>query len=236
MIVRREGDREVAAGLTGKVPPIAAGDRLTRDEFLRRWEAHPEIKNAELIGGMVFMASPVSAQHGETDGDVGTWLGLYRVWTPGTAMGHSSTSYLLDDVPQPDTYLRILPEYGGGSWIEDKYLHGIPELLAEIALSSASYDLHVKFNLYQASKIPEYLVVLLYEQQIRWHILVDGRYQILSADPDGIWRSRMFPGLWLDGAALLKGNMVQVVAKLQDGVNSPEHRAFVEQLARHKQK
>src|SRR5207253_7509645 len=121
------------------VPPLAFGDKLTREEFLRRWEAHPEIKNAELIGGMVFMPSPVSVDHGETDNDVGGWLCLYKAATPGTAAGNNTTSYLLDDVPQPDTYLRILPEYAGRTWVEDKYLHGTPEFLAEIALSSASY-------------------------------------------------------------------------------------------------
>lgn len=201
---------------------------------MRRWEAHPEIKNAELIGGMVFMASPVSIQHGDTHGDVGTWLGVYKAATPGTGSANSATSYLLDDVPQPDLNLRILSEYGGGSWVEDKYLHGIPEFLAEISLSSASYDLHVKLNLYQASKIPEYLALLLYEQEIRWHILVDGKYQILPPDPDGVWRSRVFPGLWLAGSALLGGDMSHVLAKLQEGLSSAAHRAFVAELARRK--
>ena len=87
-------------------------------------------------------------------------------------------------MPQPDLNLRILPDYGGGSWVEDRYLHGIPELLAEIARSSASYDLHVKLELYQAVKVPEYLVILLFEREIRWHVLVNGRYQLLPPDPD----------------------------------------------------
>jgi hypothetical protein len=107
------------------------------------------------------MSSPVSVDHGDMDGDVGTWLGVYKVRTPGTASGRNTTSFLLHDTPQPDLNLRMIPECGGASWVEDKYLHGIPELLAEICRSSASYDLHVKLDLYEAARVPEYLAVLL---------------------------------------------------------------------------
>jgi hypothetical protein len=151
----------MATALEERIPPLAAGDKLTREEFLRRWEAHPQIKNAELLGGIVFMSARVSVEHGDMDG----WLGTYKVATPGAASGHNTTSFLLEDVPQPDWNLRILPEYGGASWVEDRYLHGIPELLAEIARSTASYDLHVKLELYQAAKVPEYLVILLFERE-----------------------------------------------------------------------
>jgi len=224
----------MATAVERRVPPLVAGDKLTREEFLRRWEAHPEIKLAELIGGLVFMPSPVSVDHGDTDNDVGTWLGLYKAATPGTAAGHDTTSFLLDDVPQPDVNLRILPEFGGTSWVEDKYLHGIPELLTEVSRSSASYDLHLKFDLYEAAKIPEYLVVLLFEQEIRWHVLVGDRYQRMPPDADGLWRSRVFPGLWLDGKSLLSGNLGQVLARLQEGLQSPEHQRFVAELAARK--
>jgi hypothetical protein len=221
--------------ITEENVPLASGDHLTRDEFMRRWEAHPEIKHAELIDGIAYLSERVSVEHGEMHGAVGGWLGVYRTFTPGTASGNNSTLCFLDDVAQPDTNLRILPECDGRSWVEEKYLHGSPELLAEICLSSASYDLHTKLKSYQASRIPEYLAVLLYEEEIRWHVLVDGRYQLLPPDPDRIWRSRVFPGLWLDGAALLKGNMTQVLARLQDGLNSPEHNRFVEDLGRRRQ-
>ncbi len=214
-----------------RVAPLAAGDKLTRDEFLRRWEDHPEIKSAELIGGIVYMASPVSIQHGEMDGQLGGWLTVYRAATPGTSMSHNVTSFILDDIPQPDLNLRVLPEYGGGSWIDDSYLHGIPELLVEISRSSASYDLHVKYDLYQAAKVPEYLAILLYEREIRWHALEGDSYKLLAPDADGLWRSRVFPGLWLDGQALLAGDMARVLKRLQEGLQSPEHQQFVERLA-----
>jgi Uma2 family endonuclease len=217
-----------------RIPPLVAGDKLTRAEFLRRWEADPEIKNAELIGGIVYMPSPVSLENGEMDGDVGGWLFTYKAATPGTACGHNTTSFILEDTPQPDLHLRIRPEYGGSSWVEGKYLGGVPELLTEICRSSASYDLHVKLDLYQAAKIPEYLAILLFEQEIRWQVLVNGQYQLMPPDPDGLWRSRIFPGLWLDGKALLAGSMQQVMAQVQAGLHSPEHERFVAELASRK--
>lgn len=213
------------------IPPLAAGDKLTRDEFIRRWEMHPEIKLAELIEGVVYMPSPVSSEHGDMDGDVGAWLSVYKAWTSGTASGRNSTTFLLDGSPQPDLNLRILREHGGGSWIEDDgYLHGVPELLAEVCRSSVSYDLNQKFDLYQKAGVPEYLAVLMFEQEVRWHILVDGEYQVLGPDADGLLRSRVFPGLWLDGPALRAGDLQRVLQRLQEGLQSPEHRQFVARL------
>jgi Uma2 family endonuclease len=146
--------------------------------------------------------------------------------------GLNTTCFILEDVPQPDVNLRILPEFGGSSRIEKGYLAGRPELLAEVCGSSAAYDLHQKFDLYEAAKIPEYVAILLHEREIRWHILVDNVYQRMPPDADKIWRSCVFPGLWLDGAALLAGDMARVLAKLDEGLRSPEHQAFVEKLAK----
>lgn len=215
-----------------RIPPLKAGDQLTRDEFLRRWQADPTIKLAELIGGVVYIPSPVSAEHGGADGHVGAWLGVYHAYSPGTASERNTTSYLIDDTPQPDLNLRLLPNYGGGSWVgEDGYLHGVPELLAEVCVTTASYDLNQKYRLYESAGVPEYLAIVTFEQQIRWHVLIDGRYQLLQPDADGLWRSRVFPGLWLDGKALLAGNLRQVLERLQDGLRSPEHERFVADLA-----
>ncbi len=226
----------MATAIEQCIPDLVAGDKLTRAEFLRRWEGHPEIQNAELIGGIVYMASPVSVDHGDLQGAVGGWLGWYKAATPGTASGHRITTFLLNETAQPDMNLRVHREYDGKSWVEGKFLQGIPEMVAEICQSGFSFDLHVKLDLYQAAKIPEYLAILLFEQEIRWHILVDEKYQLLPPDLDGLWRSRIFPGLWLDGQALLAGNMRQVLARLQEGLNSPEHQAFVADLARRKER
>jgi Uma2 family endonuclease len=212
-------------------PSLTAGDNLSRDEFMRLWKLNTRIKRAELIGGVVYMASPLSAKHGSMDNNVGCWLGTYKAVTPGLTCEQSATTYLLEDVPQPDLNLRILPEYGGKSWIEGEYIAGAPELLAEICLSSTSYDLHQKFDLYEAASVQEYLAVLLHEKEIRWHYLDNGKYQRLSPGADGVWRSRVFPGLWLDGAALLQGDMRRVLERLQEGIASAEHQAFASQFA-----
>lgn len=218
------------------VPPLRAGDQLTREEFLRRWNASPSIKRAELIEGIVYMPSPVSVEHGRMERWITGWLALYQAATPGTDGENNATSFMLEDTPQPDLNLRILRERGGGSWAEDHYLHGVPELVAEVCASSASYDLHQKFDLYQSTGIPEYLAVLVLEREIRWHVLADGRYKLLTRDADGLLRSRVFPGLWLDGKALLAGDLRQVLDRLGAGLNSDEHASFVAQLAarRHK--
>lgn len=222
---------DIMATVEQEIPPLKPGFRLTRQEFLRRWELHPEITKAELIGGVVYMPSPVSAEHGDRESDVGIWLGNYRIATPGTASGHNSTSMMLDDAPQPDVNLRILPECGGASWVEGRFLHGAPELVTEVCLTSADHDLHVKYDLYEAVGVQEYVAVLMESNEIRWHILVNGRYQLLPPDADGIWRSRGFPGLWLDGPALLRRDLAAVLAKLQVGIQSPDHAAFIQRLA-----
>jgi Uma2 family endonuclease len=216
-------------------PPLSSGDCLSRQEFLRLWRGHPDLKRAELIGGVVYMPSPLSVAHGDTENLASTWLGVYRAHTPGTACGNNTTTFLLEDSPQPDVNLRILPECGGRSRVEDRYLAGIPEMFVEISLSSAAYDVHQKLDLYQAAGIPEYLAILFFEREIRWHLLVDNAYQLLPPDADGIWRSRVFPGLWLDGVALLAGDSARVLACLDEGLRSGEHQAFVKKLAQARQ-
>lgn len=218
-------------------PPLHPGDHLTRAEFLHIWEQHPEIKFAELIGGVVYMPSPLSRQHGTTDNLATTWLGVYHAHTPGTETGGNVTTMMQgDETPQPDDYLRILPEYGGRSRNEGIYVGGGAELLAEVCVSSASFDLHQKFDLYEREGVLEYLAILMREQEIRWHRLTTKGYKRLTPDAHGIWKSRVFPGLWLDGKAMLAGDAAKVLATLQKGLKSPEHAAFVKKLAKRKKK
>ena len=214
-----------------QVPPLIEGQHLARDEFLRRWEAMPELKRAELIKGVVHMPSPLSLDHGDFDAHFGTWLGVYAAHTPGTRGNKASTSLMLDDAPQPDSHLRILPEAGGRTKRVGKYLEGGPELVGEISLSSASYDLSDKFDVYQEAGVLEYAVVLVEEREIRWFHRQSGELQAMPEPPDGIWRSAVFPGLWLHGPAFLAGDMPQVLATLQQGLQTPEHAAFVQNLA-----
>jgi Uma2 family endonuclease len=217
-----------------RVPPLEAGDHLTREEFERRWEAMPGLKNAELIEGVVHMAAAVRAGfHGQPHGRLVFWLGGYEVATPGLQLC-DNTSIRLDstNVPQPDALLRVCDECGGHSSLSsDDYIIGPPELVAEIAASSASYDLHEKKAVYLRHGVREYLVWRVLERQFDWFVLRDGEYASLAAGQDGVLRSEVFPGLWLDSAALLRGDGKTVRRVLEQGLAAPEHAEFVAALA-----
>src|SRR5262245_22343202 len=88
------------------VPPLRAGDRLSRGEFERRYEAMPEVNKAELIEGVVYMPSPTSLnEHGGPHFDLIGWLALYRAFTPGVQGGDSTTVRLDEDnEPQSDAF------------------------------------------------------------------------------------------------------------------------------------
>jgi hypothetical protein len=216
-------------------PPLQPGDRLTRAEFLSRWEQHPGIKFAELIGGVVYMPSPLSRLHGVTDNRVGLWLGYYQAYTSGTEAGGNVTTLMEgEETPQPDDFLRILPEYGGRSGNDGLYVSGGPELLAEISVSSVSIDLTQKFDLYERMGVLEYVAILMHEQEIRWHRLTAQGYKRMKPEAGMIWKSKVFPGLWLNGPALLANDAAKVLATLRKGLRRPEHAAFVKKLARKK--
>lgn len=214
------------------VEPLIAGDHLMGEEFLRRWEARPEIKRAELIGGVVYKPSPLGAEHGQRNSNASCWLGHYAAHTPSCDTAQNATWFMLRDAPQPDCNLRILRECGGSSWIEGDYFHGAPELIAETCRSSTSNDLHQKKDLYAAAGVTEYVTILLREREVRWHRLVGPEYQTFLMPPDGIVRSVVFPGLWLAAAALLAGNMLRVLEVLDQGLKSADHAAFVARLAK----
>jgi hypothetical protein len=154
--------------------------------------------------------------------------------TPGCTGGSNTTTYILDDAPQPDVNLRIVTELGGKSWVEDRYLHGSPELLLEVCNSTESIDLHQKLDLYEEARVQEYLVIVVQKKEVLWHRLVKGRYKLITPDAKGVFRSVVFPGLWVDGKALFGKDMAKVLATLQKGIDSDEHQKFVEELAKRK--
>jgi Uma2 family endonuclease len=211
-------------------PDLHSGDRMNREEFHRLYTSAPRDFRAELIGGIVFVSSPLSRRHGIAHPPLSTVLFAYEAATTGTECGDNATLLLGDDAePQPDLYLRILPEHGGQSTTTDDYVDGAPEFVAEIALSSRSIDLHAKRDDYTRHGVLEYLVVSLREQHLRWFDLRTG--QELSLDSDGICRVRTFPGLWIDSAALLRRDFLALMAALQKGIATPQHAEFVARLA-----
>jgi Uma2 family endonuclease len=217
-------------------PLLREGDRLDSSEFLRRWEAMPSLKQAELIDGVVYMPSPVLHPHAKFHSAMDAWVWCYQDATLGCESGTDCTWVMgPKDVPQPDIYLRILSEYGGQSKVEHNRAEGAPELIVEVSWSSVSRDLGVKLDLYCRAGVREYLTVLLEAQEVVWRRLWRGRYREVAPDDDGLLRSRVFPGLWLDPTALWSPKR-SIQTALKRGIRSPEHAAFVERLAAHKRK
>ena len=204
-------------------PPLEPGDRLSRREFERRYAALPGLKKAELIEGVVFMPSPVHYKgHGQPHLQIITWLGIYVAATPGVQAADNTTVRLdLNNEMQPDVLLRLAAAGRGRSRLtDDDYIEGAPELLIEIAGSSATIDLHDKLKVYQRNGVQEYIVWQVYEDRLDWFQLIDDGYQPLEPDEAGVSRSRVFPGLWLHVPALLDGDLAKVLAQLQIGLNS----------------
>ncbi len=216
----------------GGIPRLCHGDRLPRDEFERRYAAMPDCKKAELIEGVVHMPSPVSTRHGRPHFLLSRWLGHYEGATPGVRAYDNTTLRLdLDNEPQPDLLLRLLPEHGGACRdTEDHFLQGPPELVLEVTASSVSYDLHSKLHAYRRNGVREYLAWRVDDHAIDWFVLRGGRYELLAPPEAPVMRSEAFPGLWLDPLALLRDDMPAVLRKLDQGLASPEHAAFVARI------
>lgn len=212
-----------------RIPPLCNGDHLDRIEFERRYEAMPHVNKAQLIEGIVYMPSPVSFEsHGEQHAHLMTWLGVYRAHTPGSRIADNATVRLdMDNEPQPDALLLIEHERGGRTTITDRYVTGGPELTAEVAASSVSIDRNAKMNAYRRNGVLEYVLWRVEDGAIDWFVLRGGQYVQLPVGTDGIVRSEVFPGLWLDVQTLLTGDLLRVLAVLQQGIASGEHAAFV---------
>ena len=215
------------------IPILEPGDHLARDEFERRYDAMPDLKKAELIEGVVYMGSPVRLHyHGRPHVHVSTWLGTYEIQTPGVFAGDNVSIRLDDDnMTQPDLALIIEPGRGGQSTIsDDDYIEGGPELVVEVAASTASIDLNKKLRIYRRNNVREYVAWRVLDRAIDWFILRDGEYARLPPGPDGIYRSEVFPGLWLDPRAMVDGDLARVNEVLRVGLAHPDHAAFVARL------
>jgi len=214
--------------------PLATGDRLTRDQFEQRWAGMSGVKRAELIEGVVYMPTAIRLdEHGEPHALIVAWLTNYAARTPGVrAADNASVRLDLDNMPQPDGLLRIDEQHGGQPRCgEDGYLEGAPELVIEVSASSTSIDLHDKLHVYRRHGVREYLVWRVLERAVDWFALREGRFEPVSSPDDGVHRSAIFPGLWLDCQALLAGDGGRLFDVLQQGLDSREHAAFVERLS-----
>lgn len=217
----------------GPVPPLRQGDRLSRAEFEWRFEAMPGLRKAELIDGTVFMPSLVTIEkHSRPHAILVGWLVQYWVATPGVLVGDNGSVRLdLENMPQPDAFLMILPEHGGQARVDpDDYLEGAPELVVEVSASSAACDLNEKRDAYARTGVREYITWLVPEGELHWFVLREGRFEPRQPGRDGIYRSEIFPGLWLNAGVLLQGDARAIFQTLQQGLASQEHADFATRL------
>lgn len=213
------------------LPPLKHGEKLTRDEFERRYAAMPRLKKAELIEGIVYMPSPVRTDiHSDPHARIITWLGVYWTATPGVQCADNATVHLdPDNEAQPDGLLRI--DEGGTSLLSDTgYIEGAPELIVEIAGTSADYDLHEKLDAYLRNGVAEYIVWQTQEKRLDWFHLVNEEYVPMLPDADRLIESQAFPGLRLAVNSLIGDNLATVLSELQKGLETAEHAAFVRRL------
>ncbi len=211
---------------------LVDGEPLDRATFHERYLAMPEETRAELIGGVVYMASPLGLNHGSSDADAGFWLGYYKSFTPGVQVINNA-SVFLDEFGelQPDIAMRIRPECGGRTRDDGKYYVNGPELVVEISDTTLKTDLGPKLLDYERAGVPEYIVLGIEPPTVRWHVLSDGHLVEITPDPDGIYRSMVFPGLWLDPIALVSGDTRSLRRVIDQGVATAEHAEFVAKLA-----
>jgi Uma2 family endonuclease len=225
--------------ISSVIPPedeLHSGDLMTQEEFHRVYEQRIDDRKVELIEGIVYLASPATRAHGRPQGIINSLLFLYEGRTPGVEFSDNTTVILgKKNELQPDAYLRILPECGGQSKVnEGDYVVGSPELIAEVAYSSRAIDLHKKRKAYARHGVREYLVASVEERQLRWFDLAAGKE--LQPDAAGIHRIQTFPGLWINGPALLAQDHRALMQTLDEGLAAPEHAAFVEELAKRRAK
>lgn len=213
------------------LPPLVPGQRLDRATFHERYAAMPPNTRAELVGGVVYMPSPLSYEHGAPDADLSYWLGHYKRFTRGLgAAANATVQFENYGEPQPDLQLRIPEELGGQSRIEGGYVVGPPELIVEVSKSSRKYDLGPKKADYERAGVREYVFVGLDPQEVRWFVHRDGRFDELPPDINGVVRSDVYPGLWFDSKAFFAEDMERLIATLERGLATPEHAAFVARL------
>ncbi len=211
-------------------PPLENGDRLSQAEFHRRYESYPEDIKFELIGGIVYMASPLRRPHGKIHVRLSLVLELYESQTQGVELLDNATTILGDESePQPDLSLRILAECGGLSHeTSGEYIEGPPELVAEIAHSTRALDLHQKRDDYEHGGVQEYIVFCVEGSELFWFDFA--AKDSVKPDRRGIARSRAFPGLWINVPALLAGLRKELIATMNLGLKSRAHSAFVKKL------
>ena len=214
------------------LPPLVDGQRLDRPTFHERYKAMPPSFRAELVAGVVAVSSSANLPHAESHAAVTTWLGVYVAMTSGVRLADNGTLFLNDESEtQPDAALFIDPSRGGLVKVEANVLVGAPELVVEVSDATARHDLKGKRFEYEAAGVREYVVVDLSAKKVHWFERAGDFFRPLEPSADGCLRSKVFPGLTLDPAALLRQDLARVLAVLGEAMATEEHQAFVHQLS-----
>lgn len=213
------------------LPPLVSGERLSRAVFHERYSAMPSHVRAELVGGIVYMPSPLGLEHGDFESDFSYLLGRYKRYTPGVRVSHNATVQFEDyGEPQPDLLVRIEEGRGGRAREVGGYLVGGPELIVEFSKSSLRHDLGPKKADYERAGVAEYLVVDLDAGRFHWFDLRSARFEPLEVSAEGLYRAEILPGFWIDPRAFFDEDSAALDAVLERSLATPEHAAFVARL------
>ncbi|MFT3878951.1 MAG: Uma2 family endonuclease [Gemmatales bacterium] len=216
----------------GKLPLLYDGQRLDRETFHRLYEASPELKRVQLIEGIVHMPSPMRfVQHANPQTCINGWLFCYSSQTPGVRNGGSATLKIdTENEFEPDGMLF----YDQGQLViaDDGYLEGVPELVVEVSASTISVDSKEKFRVYEKQGVKEYLLWNTQADTITWFARNKNKFVAMKPNRAGIIQSKTFPGLWLDVAAMLEGDLTQVMKTLNEGLTSGPHVKYVKRFER----
>lgn len=213
--------------------PLQAGERMDQPTFHARYEAMALGTRAELIQGVVHMPAALKRPHSRHHAQFVMWMTLYESETPGVEAHDNATAILSESSePQPDGFLMISPEFGGSASVNERdYIIGAPEFVGEISDSSAAIDLGAKKQDYEAAGVAEYVVLDIAQRQVLWFFSREGKYETVEPANDGIFRSAVFPGLWLDSEAWVGLDAKRMRRVLQQGLDSAEHDDFVQKLS-----
>jgi Uma2 family endonuclease len=215
---------------------LVTGARMDQKTFHALYLKTPEKFKAELIGGVVHVASPVNSRHGFPHAKLIHWLSAYADETEGLRVAAGTTNILGDESePQPDAFLMIDRKLGGAARANrEGYIEGPPELVAEVSHTTLALDLNAKRTDYERAGVKEYVVVDVPERAIHWFVRRRGTFAELPSGDDGVFRSPTFPGLCLSAAAFFQTSPRPLIDLLKTGLATPEHAAFVAKLAARK--
>ena len=211
---------------------LKTGDRMDQPTFDALYEMTPQGFKAELIEGTVYVSCPVGTAHARAHSRVAAWLTRYAEATPGTDAYLDNTTIIDDqNEPQPDASLIVKTSHGGQTREQRDRLFGPSELVIEVANSTRDVDLGAKYRAYERVGVREYLVVAVYDDTLHWFTARNGHFEPIDPGPDGLLRSAVFPGLWLDPAVFFEAEYSDLLAPVRRGLATPEHAAFVARLA-----